>query len=78
MQCRAQGEKRLSQNKVLEFVLTAMAYSMFDRGYEADEVKAICERVDYVADSMVEDYVNFTDIRKVLKDEYNFTFNFND
>jgi hypothetical protein len=55
-----------------------MAYSMFDRGYEADEVKAICERVDYVADSMVDDYVNFTDIRKVLKEEYNFTLNFND
>lgn len=67
--------KKLSQNKVLDFVLHAMAYSMLDSGYEREEVKRICERVDYVADSMVEDYVKFTDIRKVMKDEYDFTIN---
>lgn len=67
--------KKLSQNKVLDFVLHAMAYSMLDSGYKREEVKRICEKVDYVADSMVQDYVRFTDIRKVMKDEYDFEIN---
>ena len=68
-------KKKQSQNKVLDFVLHAVAYSMLDSGYDVHEVKRICERVDYVAESMAEDYVKFTDIRNVLKEEYDFEIN---
>lgn len=67
--------KKQSRNKVLDFVLHAMAYTMLDSGYEREEVLRICEKVDYVADSMAEDYVKFADIRKVMKDEYDFEIN---
>lgn len=70
MNCMKQ--KKESRNKVLDFVLHAMAYTMLDRGYDREEVLKICEKVDYVADSMAEDYVTFTDIRKTMKDEYDF------
>ena len=67
--------KKLSQNKVLEFVLHAMAYTMLDSGYDREEVLRICKKVDYVADSMADDYVTFTDIRKVMKEEYDYEIN---
>ena len=68
-------KKKQSQNKVLDFVLHAMAYTMLDSGYKVEEVLRICERVDYVADSMADDYVTFTDIRKTMKEEYDFEIN---
>lgn len=74
MKCRTTA-KNQGQNKVLEFVLYALAYAMFDSGYEGQEVKRLCECVDYVADSMCADYVRFCDIRKALKEEYDFIIN---
>jgi uncharacterized membrane protein YjjP (DUF1212 family) len=69
--------KNQSQNKVLEFVMTATAYALFESGTEPEKVKKILQDLNEVADSMCANYVAFCDIRKVLKEEYNFTLNFN-
>lgn len=76
MNCRT-TEKMPSQNKVFEFMMTAIAYALFEHGFESEKIVKILTDIDDVADSMVKDYIKFTDIRRALKDEYNFSFNFN-
>lgn len=71
MKCRA-TTKTQSQNKVIEFMTTATAYALFEGGMEPEQVKRTLENIERVADLMNEDYVQFTDIRKALKDEYHF------
>ena len=72
MNCRANVNKSQSKIKVIEFFMNATAYVLFEHGYEKEKVLRILEQCEDVADSMVQDYIKFSDIRKVLKDEYDF------
>ena len=69
-------KKAVGSVKVMEFFMNATAYVLFEHGFEREKVLKILKDTEDVADSMVLDYINFTDIRKVLKDEYNFTITF--
>lgn len=75
MKCRT-AEKKQSRNKVIEYMMTSTAYVLFEHGFDGEKVLKILQNIEDVADSMVEDYITFTDIRKVLKDEYNFNIDF--
>ena len=76
MKCLANKPKSQSRNTVVEYMTTSIAYVLFEHGYDSEEVLKILEDMEDVADSMVTDYIAFTDIRRVLKDEYHFTLNF--
>lgn len=65
-----------SLNKVHEFYVTSIAYVLLEHGYEPEKVKKIIEDIQDVADSMVRDYINFCDIRKVINKEYDFEIEF--
>lgn len=71
-------KKKTSKNKQLEFVMYAVAYVMFDAGKTEDEVLHMLEQIEYVAELFVDDYMSFLELRKVLKDEYEFELRFND
>lgn len=71
MKCRVKPKSQ-SQNKVLDFMMTSIAYVLFEHGYDGEKIIKILKDIEDVADSMVQDYVKFSDIRKVLKDEYGF------
>ena len=73
---RALLPKKKEPSKSKEFFLTAMAYALFEGGMEQDEVVEILLKIEKTAEMMVEDYLQFCDIRKVLKDEYDFIFKF--
>ena len=75
MKCRASSNKSQSNTRVVEFFLNAAAYTLFEHGLDKDDVLKILTNIEEVADSMVKSYVTFSDIRKVLKDEYDFTIN---
>lgn len=62
--------------KIIEFFMNATAYVLFEHGFDREKVLKILKQCEDVADSMVKDYINFSDIRKVLKDEYSFTIEF--
>lgn len=76
MKCRANDNKSQSKMKVIEFFMNATAYVLFEHGFEKEKVLKILQQTEDVADSMVKDYINFSDIRKVLKDEYDFEISF--
>ena len=52
--------------------MTSIAYVLHEHGFEGEKVLKILKDIEDVADSMVDDYIAFNDIRKVLKDEYDF------
>ena len=68
--------KAVGSVKVIEFFMNATAYVLFEHGFDREKVLKILKSTEDVADSMVRDYINFSDIRKVLKDEYDFELNF--
>lgn len=70
--CRITKTKGVSRNKVTEFFMTSIAYVLHEHGFEGEKVLKILKDIEDVADSMVDDYIAFNDIRKVLKDEYDF------
>lgn len=72
MKCRISNTKNVSRQKVTEFFTTAIAYVLHEHGVEGEKVLKILKDIEDVADSMVENYIAFNDIRKVLKDEYGF------
>lgn len=72
MNCRITKTKGVSRNKVTEFFMTSIAYVLHEHGFEGEKVLKILQDIEDVADSMVDDYIAFNDIRKVLKDEYDF------
>jgi hypothetical protein len=72
MKCRANSNRNVGNLKVIEFFMNATAYVLFEHGYEKEKVLKILEQCEDVADSMVGDYIKFSDIRKVLKEEYDF------
>lgn len=72
MKCRANKPKSQSKNKVIDFMMVAIAYVLYEHGYDGETIIKILKDIEDVADSMVQDYVKFSDIRKVLKDEYGF------
>lgn len=76
MKCRANANSNNGRVKVIEFFMNATAYVLFEHGFEREKVLKILQQCEDVADSMVKDYINFSDIRKVLKDEYDFTIEF--
>lgn len=77
MKCRAAtNNKNNGRVKVIEFFMNATAYVLFEHGFEREKVLKILQQCEDVADSMVQDYINFSDIRKVLKDEYDFSIDF--
>ena len=72
MKCRASGGKAQSKSKITDFYITSTAYVLFEHGYDGEKVNKILNDIYDVADSMVQDYVKFSDIQKVLRDEYGF------
>jgi hypothetical protein len=52
------------------------AYALFEHGIDREKVLKILQDIEYTADSMVQDYVSFGDIQKALKNEYDFTVDF--
>lgn len=77
MTCNAcKKQKKHSASKQTQFALTAVVYSMFEKGCTEDEVIQMLEHIDYVAALFAEDYLSFLDVRKVLKEEYGFELRF--
>ena len=76
MRCRANAPKPASKQKITDFYITSTAYILFEHGIEGEKVLKILDDIYYTADSMVQDYIKFGDIQKVLKSEYDFTLNF--
>lgn len=76
MKCIATNNKKQSKNKVIDFMMTAIAYVLFEHGNDGEKVIKILKDIQDVADSMVRDYVKFGDIQKVLKEEYGFKIDF--
>ena len=73
---KAVVSKKKEPSKTKEFFLTAIAYALFESGMSQDDVVTILLKIEKTAEMMVEDYIEFCDIRKVLKDEYDFVFKF--
>lgn len=73
---KALVSKKKEPSKTKEFFLTAIAYALFESGMSQDDVVTILLKIEKTAEMMVEDYIEFCDIRKVLKDEYDFVFKF--
>ena len=76
MTCTAKKPKSESKQKIVDFYITSTAYVLFEHGFEKEKVLKILQQCEDVADSMVKDYIEFCDIRNILKDEYNFTIEF--
>lgn len=76
MTCNVKNNKSPGNMKVIEFFMNATAYVLFEHGFEKEKVLKILQQCEDVADSMVKDYIEFCDIRNILKDEYNFTIEF--
>ena len=77
MKCNLNRKESVSRNKVTEFYLTALSYVLFEHGFEGEKILDVLRDVEDTADSMCKDYIEFGDIKKVLKDEYNFELRFN-
>lgn len=68
--------RKKEPSKTKEFFLTAIAYALFESGMDQEEVVKILLKIEKTAEMMVENYLQFCDIRKVLKEEYDFVFKF--
>ena len=72
MKCRISGTNNVGRQKVVDFFMTSIAYVLFEHGFDGEKIIQILRDIEDAADSMVENYISFNDIRKVLKDEYGF------
>lgn len=66
MKCRISGTKSVGRQKVCDFFMTSIAYVLFEHGFEGEKIIKILKDIEETADSMVEDYISFNDIRKTL------------
>lgn len=76
MRCRANAPRAASKQKITDFYITSTAYVLFEHGMDAEKVVKILRDIEETADSMVQDYITFGDIQKVLRNEYNFNIEF--
>lgn len=76
MRCRANAPSAASKQKITDFYITSTAYVLFEHGMDAEKVVKILSDIEETADSMVQDYITFGDIQKVLRNEYNFNIDF--
>lgn len=72
MKCRANKPKAESRNTILLFVLYAVAYALLDSGYKREQVVKVLHNAEDCATSILEDGLKFRDIKKALKEEYDF------
>ena len=72
MKCRANKPKAESRNTILLFVLYAVAYALLDSGYKREQVAKVLQNAEDCATSILEDGLKFRDIKKALKEEYDF------
>ena len=67
--------KAESRNQTLIFILHCVAVALFDIGLPREKVLKVMEYTNDLAASIVDDGMNFRDIRRTLKDEYDFEIN---
>ena len=86
MKCIASKNKSESRkikveavNNALEFVLTIVAYVLFDKfGMSKERVTTILKRIEYYAQIMLDDEeeMKLQDYKNILKEEYDFELKF--
>lgn len=72
MKCRANKPKSESRNTILLFVLYSVAYALLDSGFSKEQTVKMLHNAEDCATSVLEDGLKFRDIKKALKDEYDF------
>lgn len=75
----AQKLKARSVSNALEFVLTVVAYVLFDKfGMSRQRVTTILKRIEYYALIMIDEDepMDFQDYKDILKNEYDFELNY--
>ena len=61
-----------SRNQTLLFILYSVAYAMLDSGYSREETIKLMKNAERCAESILEDGLQFRDIKRALKEEYDF------
>ena len=59
----------------VEFAITSLLWILVDKhDAPAEDIKTVHDEIEYLWDSIVKGYVSFQDIKKHLKDEYDWEF----